>query len=94
MSLRTTPRPRKSFSSLSQILDVPNLIAIQLHSFRWFVEEGLRETIQDINPIEDYTGKYAVDFGEYEFRESPLSLEECRDKDMTYAAPCSSRWPS
>jgi DNA-directed RNA polymerase subunit beta len=51
---RTTPRPRKSFSKLPPILDVPNLIAIQTESFKWFIEEGLKETIADINPIESY----------------------------------------
>ncbi len=87
MSQRTTPKPRKSFSRLSQILDVPDLIAIQLDSFNWFVQDGLKDTIADINPIEDYTNKYAVEFGEYEFREPSVSLMECRDKDQTYAAP-------
>jgi DNA-directed RNA polymerase subunit beta len=72
---------------MQPILDVPELIAIQLESFKWFTEDGLRETIEDINPIEDYTQKYAVEFGEYEFRDPPLSLEECRDKDQTHAAP-------
>ncbi len=65
MSLSTTPKPRTSFSKLKQILEVPNLIDIQVKSFNWFLEEGLKETIQDISPIEDYTGKYAVEFGEY-----------------------------
>ena len=69
----TTPRPRKSFSKLPQILDVPPLIAIQLDSFNWFKNEGLRETIDDINPIQDYTENYAVEFGEYEF-EDPNDL--------------------
>ncbi len=87
MGERKTPRPRKSFSKLPQILDVPNLIAVQTESFDWFKTKGLRETIDDINPIEDYTGNYAVEFGEYQFHEPPLSLKECRDKDMTYAAP-------
>jgi DNA-directed RNA polymerase subunit beta len=84
---RKTPRPRKSFSKLPQILDVPNLIAVQTESFDWFKNQGLRETIDDINPIEDYTGNYAVEFGEYQFHEPALSLKECRDKDQTYAAP-------
>jgi len=84
---RTAPRTRKSFSSLPQILDVPNLIAVQTESFEWFKTQGLKETIEDINPIEDYTGNYAVVFGDYEFREPALSLKECRDKDQTYAAP-------
>ncbi|MBN1631990.1 MAG: DNA-directed RNA polymerase subunit beta [Thermoleophilia bacterium] len=87
MGERTTPRIRKSFSSLPQILDVPNLIAIQTESFEWFKNQGLKETIEDINPIEDYTGNYAVVFGEYEFKEPALTLKECRDKDQTYAAP-------
>ena len=87
MGERKTPRPRKSFSRLPHILDVPNLIAIQTESFDWFKTKGLKETIEDINPIEDYTGNYAVEFGEYEFHEPSVSLKECRDKDQTYAAP-------
>ena len=87
MGERTTPKPRKSFSKLPHILDLPNLIAVQTESFEWFKDQGLKETIDDINPIEDYTGNYAVEFGEYQFNEPPLSLKECRDKDQTYAAP-------
>ncbi len=82
-----TPVPRKSFSKLPNILDVPNLIAIQTESFDWFKRQGLRETIEDINPIEDYTGNYAVEFGDYEFHQPSVSLKECRDKDQTYASP-------
>ncbi len=87
MGERTTPKPRKSFSKLPYILDLPNLIAVQTASFDWFKEQGLKETIQDINPIADYTGNYAVEFGEYQFNEPSVSLKECRDKDQTYAAP-------
>lgn len=87
MAERKTPRPRTSFSKLPQILDLPDLIAIQTESFEWFKTKGLRETIDDITPIEDYTGNYAVEFGDYQFSDPPLSLKECRDKDMTYAAP-------
>ena len=65
MGERTTPKPRKSFSKLQHILDLPNLIAVQTESFEWFKTQGLKETIEDINPIEDYTGNYAVEFGEY-----------------------------
>jgi len=83
----TTPRPRKSFSKLPQILDVPPLIAIQLDSFNWFKNEGLRETIDDINPIQDYTENYAVEFGEYEFKDPNDSISECKDKDKTFSAP-------
>jgi DNA-directed RNA polymerase subunit beta len=83
------PRARKSFSRLKHVLDLPNLIDIQTASFRWFLDEGLRETIDDISPIEDYTGTLAVEFGEYEFGEPPVSIKECREKDLTYQAPLS-----
>ena len=68
-----SPRARKSFTRLEHVLDLPNLIDIQKASFQWFLEEGLRETIDDISPIEDYTGSLAVEFGDYEFGEPQLS---------------------
>jgi DNA-directed RNA polymerase subunit beta len=83
------PRARKSFSRLKHVLDLPNLIDIQKASFRWFLEEGLRETIDDISPIEDYTGTLAVEFAEYQFGDPPVSIQECREKDLTYQAPLS-----
>jgi len=82
-----TPRPRISFAKLNQILEAPNLIDIQTKSFNWFLTEGIRETIDDISPIEDYTGNFSVEFGAHEFMAPPLSLKECRDKDQNYAAP-------
>jgi DNA-directed RNA polymerase subunit beta len=85
----TAPRARKNFSRLKHVLDLPNLIDIQKASFDWFLDEGLRETIDDISPIEDYTGTLAVEFGEYRFGEPPVSIKECREKDMTYQAPLS-----
>jgi DNA-directed RNA polymerase subunit beta len=80
---------RKSFSRLKHVLDLPNLIDIQKTSFDWFLSEGLRETIDDISPIEDYTGTLAVEFGEYRFGEPQFSIKECREKDLTYQAPLS-----
>ena len=85
----TAPRARKSFSRLKHVLDLPNLIDIQRESFDWFLREGLRETIDDISPIEDYTGTLAVEFGEYRFGEPQFSIQECREKDLTYQAPLS-----
>ncbi len=85
----TAPRARKSFSRLKHVLDLPNLIDIQRESFDWFLAEGLRETIDDISPIEDYTGTLAVEFGEYRFGEPQFSIQECREKDLTYQAPLS-----
>ena len=66
------PSARKSFSRLKHVLELPNLIDIQKASFRWFLDEGLRETIDDISPIEDYTGTLAVEFAEYEFGDPPV----------------------
>ena len=83
------PDARKSFSRLKHVLELPNLIDIQKASFKWFLEEGLRETIDDISPIEDYTGTLAIEFGEYEFGDAPVSIQECREKDLTYQAPLS-----
>ncbi len=84
------PRTRRSFARLEKVLDVPNLIDIQKKSFDWLVDAeggGLRETIDDISPIEDYTGNLAVQFGAFHFDAPVASLEECREKDLTYARP-------
>ncbi|HVD25984.1 MAG TPA: DNA-directed RNA polymerase subunit beta, partial [Gaiellaceae bacterium] len=83
------PRARKSFSRLKHVLDLPNLIDIQKASFDWFLEEGLRETISDISPIEDYTGTLAVEFAEYKFGDPQFTIQECREKDLTYQVPLS-----
>jgi DNA-directed RNA polymerase subunit beta len=83
------PSARKSFSRLKHVLDLPNLIDIQKASFKWFLEDGLRETIDDISPIEDYTGSLAVEFGAYKFGDPAASIRECREKDLTYQAPLS-----
>ena len=83
-------RTRRSFARLSKTVDVPNLIDIQRRSFAWLTDPskgGLRETIDDISPIEDYTGNLAVQFGEFAFDEPVASLEQCREKDLTYARP-------
>jgi DNA-directed RNA polymerase subunit beta len=82
-------RARKSFSRLKHVLDLPNLIDIQKASFSWFIEEGLQETINDISPIEDYTGTLAVEFGDYWFGEPQFSIKECREKDLTFQVPLS-----
>jgi DNA-directed RNA polymerase subunit beta len=84
-----SPRARKTFSRIEHVLDLPNLIDIQKASFQWFLDGGLRETIDDISPIEDYTGSLAVEFGEYRFGDPQFSIKECREKDLTYQAPLS-----
>ena len=83
-------RTRRTFARLDKSIEVPNLIDIQKQSFDWLVRSeggGLRETIDDISPIEDYTGNLAVQFGEFHFDPPVASLEECREKDLTYARP-------
>ena len=87
MNQPKSPRARTSFAKLDQPLPVPNLIDIQKASWRWFLEEGLKETIEDISPIRDYSEKLLVEFGEYQFGEPSKSIEECRNKDMTFSAP-------
>ena len=67
--------------------ELPNLIEIQRTSFEKFRSEGIRRTLVEISPIEDYTGSYAVEFGEPHFEEPPFSVEECVSKDKTYSAP-------
>jgi len=68
-------------------IQLPDLVEIQRNSFGRFLEEGIRQTFTEISPIEDYTGSYAVEFGEHRFDDSPVSMEECMSKDKTYAAP-------
>jgi DNA-directed RNA polymerase subunit beta len=83
-------RTRRTFARLPKSVDVPNLIDIQRRSFTWLTDPktgGLRETIDDISPIEDYTGNLAVQFGEFVFDEPVASLEQCREKDLTFARP-------
>ena len=80
-------RQRHSFAKIPEILDVPNLIAIQTDSFDWFLEEGLNDTFQDISPISDFTDTLAVEFGGHEFGDAKYSVEECKEKDMSYQAP-------
>ena len=90
MAPAATPRTRRSFARLNKVLEVPNLIDIQRRSFALLTDPesgGLRETIDDISPIEDYTGNLAVGFGEFTFDDPVADLEECREKDLTYARP-------
>jgi DNA-directed RNA polymerase subunit beta len=77
--------PRLSFGKIPEILPIPDLIAIQRQSFEWLITEGLRETFDEISPIEDFTGQMALTFGEHRFEEPELSVEECREKDHTYS---------
>jgi DNA-directed RNA polymerase subunit beta len=83
-----TSEGRKTFSHLPQILEVPNLIEVQLNSFRWFQEKGLKQLFEEISPIKDFTGnRLELSFVGYEFREPRYNEQECRQRDLTYSAP-------
>ncbi len=79
---------RKSFSHIPEVLPLPNLIQTQTQSFEWFVTRGLRELLDEITPITDFTGKnLELHFREYWFDDPKFSEEECRTRDLTYARP-------
>src|SRR5215218_3915135 len=81
-------RKRHPYARLqSTEVQLPDLVEIQLNSFQRFLDEGIQRTFAEISPIEDYTGSYAVEFGEERFEDPPVSVEECMSKDKTYAAP-------
>jgi DNA-directed RNA polymerase subunit beta len=80
-------RQRTSFAKIPEVLPVPDLIAIQKDSFEWFKGEGLKEIFKDISPIEDFTGTMAVEFGKHSFGDPKFTVEECKEKDMNFAAP-------
>ena len=82
------PPQEKSYAKLPQVLELPNLILVQIESFEWFKEEGLRELFQEISPIVDFTGdRFELHFLEHEFLPPKLSELECRQRESTYAAP-------
>ncbi len=92
MPTRSASRERFSFANLDEVLPLPDLISIQRDSFRWFLEEGLADTFRDISPIEDFSGslKLILEFDptDQDLRPPPkFTVEECKEKDMTYAAP-------
>ncbi|QBI22030.1 DNA-directed RNA polymerase subunit beta [Egibacter rhizosphaerae] len=86
---RASDPPRHSFSKISEPLPIEDLdlVAIQRSSFEWLTEEGLGEVLSEISPIEDFTGQMALSFSEHRFDEPKNTVEECKTKDLTYAAP-------
>jgi DNA-directed RNA polymerase subunit beta len=85
-------RERVSFANLDEVLPLPDLIAVQRDSFKWFLDNGLAETFRDISPIEDFTGQLRLelefDASDPDLRPPPkFTVEECKEKDMTYSAP-------
>ena len=79
---------RMSFSKIDEILEMPNLIAIQKDSYNWFLEKGLKEVFEDVSSVVDYSGNIVLDFIDYKMDEAPkYSIVECKQRDATYAAP-------
>ncbi len=78
---------RKSFGKLREVLELPNLIEVQRNSYQWFLREGLREVFHDISPIQDFTGNLVLEFLDYTLGEPKYKVEECKERDVTYAAP-------
>ncbi|MEK5271697.1 DNA-directed RNA polymerase subunit beta [Aeribacillus sp. FSL K6-8394] len=80
-------RQRRSYARIKEVLELPNLIEIQTSSYQWFLDEGLREMFQDISPIEDFTGNLSLEFIDYSLGEPKYSVEEAKERDVTYSAP-------
>lgn len=80
-------RQRRSFARINEVLELPNLIEIQTASYEWFLEEGLREMFHDISPIEDFTGNLSLEFVDYTLGDPKYDVDECKERDVTYAAP-------
>ncbi|NMB35486.1 MAG: DNA-directed RNA polymerase subunit beta [Firmicutes bacterium] len=80
-------RTRRNYARINEILDLADLIEIQKSSYRWFLDEGLREVFQDISPIKDFTQNLVLEFIDYSLGEPKYSVEECKERDATYAVP-------
>ena len=79
---------RQSFSKINEVIDMPNLISIQKDSYELFLREGIKEVFKDVSPIVDSNGKFELSFIDYRMNEPPkYSIEECKERDATYAAP-------
>jgi len=80
-------RERVSFAKLEEVLPLPDLVGVQRSSFDWLLREGVKEVLEEISPIEDFTEQFQLFFGTHQFKEIKHSEEECKEKDMTFSAP-------
>ncbi len=80
-------RVRRTYSRVSEVLELPNLIEIQQKSYEWFLQEGLRELFADISPIQDFTGNLVLEFIDYSLGEPKYDVDESKERDVTFAAP-------
>ena len=87
--IATGKNMRMSYARRKEVLEMPNLIEIQKNSYKWFLDEGLKEVFDDISPISDYSGHLSLEFVDFELCEEDVkySIEKCKERDSTYAAP-------
>ncbi|HQD86767.1 MAG: DNA-directed RNA polymerase subunit beta [Bacillota bacterium] len=85
--IKVGKRERQCYGRIREVLDIPNLIAVQKESYQWFLEEGLREVFRDISPIKDFTENLVLEFIDYSLGEPKHTVEECKERDVTYSAP-------
>ena len=80
---------RMSYQRQKEVLEMPNLIEVQKDSYNWFLTDGLKEVFEDISPITDYSGKLSLEFVDFTLCENDVkyTIEECKERDTTYAAP-------
>ncbi|HBT20980.1 MAG TPA: DNA-directed RNA polymerase subunit beta [Peptococcaceae bacterium] len=80
-------RKRLSFARIKEVLELPDLIEIQKKSYKWFLEKGIKEVFNEISPIRDFTGTLVLEFVDYSLGKPKYTVEECKERDMTYSAP-------
>ena len=86
--IKVGQKERMTFSKINEVAEMPNLIEIQTSSYEWFIKEGLREVFEDISPIRDYANNLILEFIDYSLSDPPkYGQEECKERDVTYAAP-------
>ena len=86
-SAPVSTRTRRSFSRIEEVLQIPDLIEVQQKSYQWFLREGLDELFADINPIKDFTGNLVLEFIDHALGEPKYTVQDCKERDATYAAP-------
>lgn len=85
--IKVGKRERWSYARIEEVLEMPNLIEIQQNSYDWFLKEGLREMFYDISPIQDFTGNLILEFVDYTLGEPKYTVDDCKERDVTFAAP-------
>ncbi|MDG9751072.1 hypothetical protein P1N54_08965, partial [Leuconostoc mesenteroides] len=78
---------RRSYASIKEVLDVPNLIEIQTASYQWFLNDGIKEMFGDIMPIDDFQGTLSLEYVDYQLMEPKYNIDEAREHDANYSAP-------